>query len=550
MHFRKSAYLNDFITILREWKPHISTTTLSLVTSLFASVACNGNLWSKLYVLSATANWGFLLAMFVLVSALQFIIFTLLINRWTAKPLLAIICLLTGATVYFMHRFGVYMDAAMIRNVAETDPREVRDLLAWDMFPYFGFYVALPWLLLWRIRIKKPPLQKSWYIRPLTIIIALLVSASAFYPISKQLIPLMREQKTLRYLITPSNYIYSLLRVFVLKEQGLRPREVIGMDAIRTPRLSGEKPRLLVIMVGETHRAANWGLNGYSRLTTPKLATEEVINFRQATSCGTNTATSVPCMFSVYGRRHYDEDRIRGSESLLNVLQHAGIQALWMDNQSGCKGVCKGVDEIVMKEADDPSQCRHGECLDGVLLAGLDTALGTNSGDRILVLHMMGLHGPAYFQRYPNEYRRFTPTCDTTQLETCTHAQIVNTYDNAMLYSDHVIASVIDRLKSVSARYETALLFASDHGESLGENGLYLHSIPYAIAPDEQTHIPMILWLSPEFRTSTKLKMDCLRRRADQPASHDNLFHTVIGLMGVSTTLYDPSMDLTTGCHF
>lgn len=535
---------------LRQWRPEISTTMLALVMTLFSAVACNTAFWSKLAALpgaSAASSLGFMAAMFVLLCALQFIVFSLLINRWTAKPLLALLSLLTGATVYFMNRFGVYMDAAMIRNVFETDPREIRDLLAWDMLPYVGGYVLLPWVLLWRIRIKTPPLRRSWYVRPLALMLAVMLAAASAYPVSSQLVPLMREQKTLRYLITPSNYIYSILRVYVLKESALQPRAVIGVDAVRSPRAPGAKPRLLVLMVGETQRAANWGLNGYSRQTTPELAARAVVNFRQVSSCGTNTATSVPCMFSVYGRRHYDEDRIRNSESLLNVIQHAGVSALWLDNQAGCKGVCTGITQVAMQAADDPSKCHDGECLDGVLLAGLDKALAGQQGDLVLVMHMMGLHGPAYYQRYPADYRRFTPTCDTTRLETCSHQQIVNTYDNGMLYSDHVIASVIDRLATLSASRDTALLFVSDHGESLGENGLYLHSVPYSIAPAEQTHVPMVLWLSPTLRST--LDMACLHRRADQPASHDNLFHTVLGLMDIRTTLYEPVLDLTAACR-
>ena len=534
---------------LRRWRPEVSATTLTLATSLFSSLACNTSLWRKLADLPAVSPL-FFAGMFVLVTALQFIILSLFVNRWTAKPVLALLSLLTGASVYFMDRFGVYMDAAMIRNVFETDVREVRDLLAWDMLPYLGFYVLLPWGLLARVRIRRPPLRRSGWQPLLAVLLAALVTGGAFFTVSKTLVPLMREQKTLRYLITPSNYLYSLIRVYILGESSAsKPREPVGLDAKPLPRPAGAKPRLLLVVLGETQRAANWGLNGYSRQTTPELAARNVINYAQTTSCGTNTATSVPCMFSVYGRRHYDEDRIRGSESVLNVLQHAGQRVLWRDNQSGCKGVCKGVEELVMTDRKDPAFCHGDECFDGILLSGLDQEVRKTPGDLVVVMHLMGLHGPAYFQRYPAEFRRFTPTCDTTQLETCTHQQIVNTYDNGMLYSDHVIASMIDFLKTQAGSRDTALLFVSDHGESLGENNLYLHSIPWSIAPDTQTHVPMVLWLSPEFRQAAGLREDCLRQRAAQPASHDNLFHTVLGLMGVGTSVYESGMDLTAGCR-
>jgi lipid A ethanolaminephosphotransferase len=531
-------------------RPELSTTQLALIVSLFSSAACNGSLWGKLLALPAAGSlggWGFRAGMFVLVTALQFIILSLLLNRWTAKPLLTVMFFLTGATVYFMNRFGIYVDSAMAQNFLETDFREARDLLAWNMLPYIAAYMLLPWALLWRIRIRQPPLRKSWHHRPLALLAALAVVAVSFYPISKQLMPLMREQKTLRYLITPSNYLYSLARVTLFKPRIIQhgPRTVVAPDAVRPPQPPNHKPLLLVMVVGETTRAANWGLNGYARQTTPELAARQVINFPDVTSCGTNTATSLPCMFSIHGRRHYDEDQIRGSESVLNVLQRTGIRVLWRDNQSGCKGVCEGVEEQVTSKEDNTTLCRNGECFDEILLHGLEAEVGNTVQDMVVVLHQMGLHGPAYYQRYPQAFRRFTPTCDTTQLETCTQAQITNTYDNGVLYTDHVVAGAIDYLKTQSATRRTALIYVSDHGESLGENGMYLHSIPFSIAPSTQTHVPMVMW----FGNDLTVRDDCMRQRAQQAATHDNLFHTLLGIAGVKTSVYEAAMDLTAGCR-
>ncbi|RZU46771.1 lipid A ethanolaminephosphotransferase [Fluviicoccus keumensis] len=542
------ARLNAALSAFNRWSPEVSTTRLALYASLFSSLLCNGSLWATLQkqAVSGPAGWFFLTAMFFVVTALQFILLSVLVNRWTAKPLLAVMVFLSGASAYFMARFGIYIDAAMAQNFLETDIREVRDLLAFDMIPFIAFYIIVPWVLLWKIRISRPPLRQCWYKRPLAILAAVAVTVVAVLPISKQLVPMMREHKSIRYLITPGNYTYALIRVGLLKNQVMnRPREVIGADAVKPPRADGQKPLLMVVVVGETLRAANWGLNGYARQTTPELATRQVINFPEVTSCGTNTATSLPCMFSVYGRRHYDEDKILGTESVLNVLQHAGLRVLWRDNQSGCKGVCKGVEEQVMITRKDPALCHGDECFDEILLAGLDKEVAGTEGDMVVVLHQMGQHGPAYFQRYPDAFRRFTPTCDTTKLETCEKPHIVNTYDNAVLYTDHVVAKTIDFLKSVESTHRTALLYVSDHGESLGENGMYLHSIPYSIAPDEQKHVPMVMWLSPD----AGVNLSCLQQRARQPASHDNLFHTLLGVAGVKTSVYDAQMDLTAGCR-
>jgi len=326
-----------------------------------------------------------------------------------------------------------------------------------------------------------------------------------------------------------------------------KPKLPIEHDAMATPRAPGSRPRLLLIVLGETMRAQNWGLNGYARQTTPKLAQTGVINFPDMHSCGTSTEVSVPCMFSPFGRHDYDEAKIRAHQSLLHVLEHAGIATLWRDNQSGCKGVCEGLQIQQLDDAKKPGLCKDGRCMDEILLDDLAAQVRARPGDRVVVLHQLGSHGPAYFQRYPAQFRRFAPTCDTAELGNCSREQIVNTYDNTVLYTDHFLDRAIGTLRALPD-YDTAMIYLSDHGESLGEKGLYLHGVPYAIAPAEQTRVPMVMWFSPEFAQDRGLDLKCLRQRANGRADQDNLFPSVLGLMQVRTSVYDRSRDLFAGC--
>ena len=183
-----------------------------------------------------------------------------------------------------------------------------------------------------------------------------------------------------------------------------QPRQPIGLDAAPGPSWAQQsKPRLMVLVVGETARAANWGLNGYARQTTPELARLPVINFGAVQACGTNTEVSLPCMFAPVGRRDYNEQRIRDSQSLLHVLARAGVDVHWRDNQSGCKGVCDGLSSENVRSSNPPGLCSDGQCLDEALLADLDRRLdrlqAQRSGTQLLVLHMLGNHGPSYFRR-------------------------------------------------------------------------------------------------------------------------------------------------------
>lgn len=537
---------------LAHWRPALRTETLALLVSVLLTLLANESFWSALLAgrdPAAAATWLLVLCTGLLITAGQWFLLLLVLNRWTAKPLLMLLALLTTAAVYFMTYYHVYLDQPMLRNLLETDVKEAADLLSWKMIPWLLLGAALPMVLLTRVRLVRDRWQRALLQRAGALQLAMLVAAGSLWPVMDQLVPTLREHKELRFLVTPSNYIYSLARIASHDSKRMaRARIAVGTDATVGARTAGRKPVVLVVVIGETVRAANWGLSGYARQTTPELAAiPGLINFVDVKSCGTNTETSVPCMFSAQGRRHYDEDAIRGSESLLHVLDHAGIGVLWRDNQSGCKGVCAGLPVENFFDAKVPGLCTEGRCLDEILLSELPERIARTSGDLVIVLHTMGNHGPAYYQRYPAEFRRFVPTCDSTDLGSCPRADVVNSYDNAILYTDHVLASAIALLAG-SASHDSALLYVSDHGESLGENNIYLHSLPYAIAPDTQTRVPMVLWLSPGLTAAAGIDRACMAARAQQPASHDNLFHTVLGLLDVQTAVYDRTLDLGAGC--
>ncbi len=395
------------------------------------------------------------------------------------------------------------------------------------------------------------PWPRAFAIRLSLLTCALVVLVGALLSVFQSMSSLMRNHKEVRYLATPANMIWSVGTVLVADVRSAQmPRRPIGLDAQPGPSWTPEsRPRLLVLVVGETVRSANWGLNGYSRQTTPQLATLPVMNFGHMTSCGTNTEVSLPCMFAPVGRRHYDETLIRSSESLLHVLQRAGVQVHWRDNQSGCKGVCDGLSSDSVHELNVPGLCEDGRCLDEGLLSGLDRRLERAHGVQLLVLHQLGNHGPSYFRRYPAAFAKFHPACEQDDLQRCSREEIVNAYDNALLYTDHLLASAIAKLQAHAGKVDSALLYVSDHGESLGEKGLFLHGLPYAIAPADQTHVPMVMWSTPGFTGTTQIDPDCLRQRATQPAAHDHLFHTLLGLLDVRTALYDSALDLAHGCR-
>ena len=504
--------------------------------------------------MQAPQTWLFGAALLVMLVCLHYLVVAPFAWGRLIKPLLALLLVVVACATYFMQAFGVVLDPGMMRNVLHTDVAESRELLSLRLFTHLLLYAGLPLFLLWRVRLQPRPWVRTLAWRLGSMLLAVAVLVGTLLAVYQPLSALMRNQRELRYLVTPGNLLWSLSVVVATGTRiAAMPRQVIGEDARAGPRLAARtRPLLVVLVVGETARAANWGLNGYARQTTPQLAQRPVISFAHVTSCGTNTEVSLPCMFAPVGRRDYDEGRVHGSQSLLHVLARAGVGVDWLDNQSGCKGVCEGLPVQEVVQLDVPGLCQHGRCLDESLLAGLPERLARSAakpGSQLMVLHMLGNHGPSYFRRYPPAFEQFKPACQQDDLARCSQGEIVNAYDNALLYTDHVLAQLLDSLKARSQQVDSVVLFVSDHGESLGEKGLYLHGLPYAIAPDVQKQVPMLMWFSPGLSGADLPDLACLRQRALAPAAHDHLFHTLLGLLDVQTRLYEPAWDLLQPCR-
>lgn len=551
---RSLAALISFAQRLAVGRVVLSIEGVLLLASLFFALFCNTLFLSGMlagYDMAKPASWLLGGSLFVVLVAVHFVLLGLVATRWTTKPLLAVLFVATAFAVHFMTRYKVYLDTAMLRNVLATDVREARDLLTWSLIPQLLLFAAIPLWVLSRLRLQQRTLGRALLVRAGTLVLALVVAGGAVFANFQDLASLMRNNRELRFLVTPANYLYSLTQVARSQaKEAERVREPVGADAVPGAGWGGrKKPVVMVMVLGETARAANWGLSGYARQTTPELAGEAgIINFADVTSCGTDTETSLPCIFSPWGRRDYQETRIRSSESVLDVVARAGFRVVWVDNQSGCKGVCNGVESIRPDPAKSPAACAGGECQDGALVESLKQLVSETPGNLMIVLHQMGNHGPAYFKRYPDEFKQFTPACEDPDLPKCSGDSIVNAYDNAIRYTDHVVASLVRTLRD-HAGHDSALLYVSDHGESLGEKGLFLHGVPYKIAPDVQTKVPMVMWFSSGFPASFALDDRCIGKVATTPLSHDHIFHTLLGLLDVKTSVYAREMDFSATCR-
>ncbi|PNS08566.1 putative membrane-associated metal-dependent hydrolase [Lysobacter silvestris] len=525
--------------------------TVLLLCAAWLLAFANFSAWKLLVALDPgrLPHWLFLPCLGVLLAMTILVLLLPLSFKWAIKPWLVIVLLCAGAAAFFMDDFGAVVDRHTLRSVFETNSREAGEWLSWRMAWKIGATGALPALLVLWTRIEWRPFPRELWSRVKLILMVIALSAVAIGIGGRGVASSLRNQRELGHVINPIA-IASGLVAYVDNARPQAPIVVqpLGRDATRLPTTAGAKPQVLVFIAGESARAASWGLSGYARQTTPRLAALAAVNFADVRSCGTDTAVSLPCMFSDLGRKDFSERGALARENALDVLTHAGVDVAWFDNNTGDKGVAKRVHETDLQNSSDPAWCSGRNCFDGILVDALKKTLADTHGDRVIVLHVKGSHGPAYYQRYPAEFERFTPVCRSNQLQTCTPEQIRNAYDNSILYTDAVIASVIDTLQGDPA-IDGAVLYASDHGESLGESGLYLHGAPYAFAPDVQTHIPMVMWMSAGFRQRDGTDAACVTHQAALPWSHDNIFDALLGMMQVRSSAYRPQLDPLHACR-
>ncbi len=468
------------------------------------------------------------------------IFLTLLSSRYTTKPIIIILLLISSFTTYFMNTYDVVIDDSMVRNALQTDIHESLDLINAKLILYILFLGILPSYLVYKTKILYHDPLKEFRSKIKMIFFSLAVIVMSFFTFSKFYTSFFREYKILRFYTNPTYWIYST--GWYIQDKYKSKNKIfkqIGLDA----KIKKNSPRKIVFMiVGEAARADHFSLNGYTKKTNPKLQDEDIINFSKMYSCGTSTAHSVPCMFSIYTRKNYSYEKAQYTENVLDVLKHTKkVSILWRDNNSDSKGVALRVQYENYKNPKNNPVCDE-ECRDIGMLVGLDKFIRKHKNkDILIILHQMGNHGPAYYKRYTKAYKIFTPVCKTNQLQECSKESINNAYDNALRYTDNFLYKTIELAKKYK-NADTAVLYMSDHGESLGEKGIYLHGLPYFIAPDAQIHIGSFLWLNNKFQKD--LDISKIKEKKDKKLSHDYLFHTLLGLFDVQTKVYDKKLDI------
>ncbi|MPW36143.1 phosphoethanolamine transferase [Vibrio sp. B1Z05] len=483
----------------------------------------------------ADGNSGFVISAGVLLVAVHALFFSLLGGRFFTKALLILGFFIGASAAYFSWTYGVVVDKTMLQNMIQTDTAEAFGLLSTQLVIVMVIFAVVPALFIYKVSLNYRSLFVESRAKLISILLSVVIILLTLLAYSANYASFFREYKSVRYYSAPLFPIYSAGKYFKGDHKDLlKPADQmqnVAPDAKIVHKVK-DTHELIVLIVGETGRADHFSLNGYPRETNPLLSKRKgVISFSKMTSCGTSTAVSVPCMFSSDTRTQFSSKSIYNKLNALDTLKDNNVAVLWRDNNSSSKGVAERVEYQSFKSPDTNTIC-DPECRDTGMLVGLDDYVSQHPNqDIVVVLHSMGSHGPEYYKRYPARFEKYTPVCKGNQLNKCSSEEIINAYDNTMLFTDYFIDQSIDWLDTYSKQYRTALLYISDHGESLGEDDIYLHGMPYAFAPEVQKHVAAITWLN----DSSPFKYKDVVKNKDLPFSQDNFYCSVLSLLEVQT---------------
>ncbi len=538
----------------------VSPVSLISLCVIYMIIVDNNTFWSSLIHVINLSGMGMYLFLFACASfifSVCFSFFAVFGVGWLLKPLIVIVLIIASITAYYMDAYGTIFNDVMVQNIFETNIHEATELFDEAIFFHVFIFGILPAIFISFVKVSSRKIFQAISIRLVAIIIVIAIAGLSIYSSYKNFSFIFRQNKEISFFVNP---VFPLRAVYRYYEKQYHARnnhfEKVFNDAYRINQLDTsvvtthkKNKNIFILVVGETARAHNFHLDGYSRQTTPELEKRKVINFSHVRSCGTATAVSVPCMFSDLNHANFDDNKARSRQNLLDALRIAGINVLWRENNPDCKGVCDRIKTDGYKDIYVDKLCHNGRCFDEALFHGLDAYIRNLKDDAVIVLHTQGSHGPAYYRRYPEAFKKFLPECRSSNVQNCKDKEVINAYDNTILYTDYFLAKIIDYLKENPVTKNSAMLYLSDHGESLGEKGVYLHGLPYFVAPVYQTHIPMVLWLSKGFLESKRLNENCMREKSNIHYSQDNILHSILGIMDVRAKRYNASLDIFASCR-
>jgi glucan phosphoethanolaminetransferase (alkaline phosphatase superfamily) len=495
--------------------------------------------------LVAVKQNGFLLmdcSRFIFEFALQFFLLTLFLfccsfHKKIFKIAVFILLILATVFAFFYNRFSTIIDQRIIANALDNlhDTSNVIDI--YGLILYLFFYLLLPFFFICKFEITPKKDKKTISILAIIFIIFAITLSRFNHEVRKAA---LTSHPPISLIDSIAQY-FDDFHPLIHNKQKLKPiTEIIHDAKINSHKIADLK---VVLIIGESARAKNFAIDGYKRNTTPHLIQQNnLLSFNDVKPCSNLTRLSVTCMLSFNGSKkmQYEIEQ----ESIIKLFAHLGFTTAWLSSQKAF-----GDDNSLMILGMQSQRYLFGNSIskkiggkqiyDEYLLDFLSEEIAGKK-DNFVVLHTQGSHF-IFNDRYPEEFKKFTPTCDNINPRRCKREALVNSYDNTVLYTDFFIAKAIEQLKDKNA----ILFYVSDHGQFLGENGIYYHGNSGDIAHPEHI-VPMFLWMSDSLIKNKfyRQKFKNAQQKINQKLSHDNLFDSLLNCSGIDSKAFNRRLSL------
>lgn len=474
-------------------------------------------------------------------------IFSILFTKRTTKVLSTLILVINAASLYYMNLYKIQIDVYMLINVFETNLKEASDIIGVGLIKSILLLGLLPSVIFtYFIAIEEDSFRAKKRIKFWLYQLLFLAVFSIFsYNYKKEYGFLLSIRRRVFNYTIPINYIGNLGRFVYIKTKGLiLSRNIIDISSGSklNKKFTSNRKNLIILVVGESARSQNFSLNGYERNTNEPLKDYNILSFKNVSSCGTATAHSIPCIFSHLDRKRFTILEGKKYENLLDIFNKLNFDVRWRSNNGDCKGVCNRVSYLSTNGLDINGY-------DQSIIRSLHSEIKKLSkNNTIIVINQRGSHDP-YNKRYPKEFEIYKPTCDT-DIGGCSIEELINVYDNSIYYSSYNLKQILDILSKDLKDYNTMLLYVSDHGDGFGEDGVWTHGMPYSEATDYVKKVPLLLWFSDNFVDEFKIDKKCLTNKINDNLSHDNIFHSMLGLFDIENEYYDENLDIFKSCRY
>lgn len=456
-----------------------------------------------------------LIILMLLVNSFVFYLIFFL-SRFVGKFLLVLFFIINAIAVYFINTYSVIIDESMIGNVLNTNYQESSSFFSIKLILYIILLGFIPSIYIIKVKIINVTFRRFI----ITSSLSLLFILTLVFGNGSNWLWIDENSKTLGGLAMPWSYTVNISLFYIHKHKA-NEKEILLPNAT----IKDNKKSVVVLVIGESARSQNFSLYGYDKNTNPLLSKTPKLFHFNATSCATYTTEGVRCILE-----HANTNKLY--EILPNYLYRNNVEVIWRTTNWGEPPV--HIKNYQTRSALKPNCKGEGCNYDEILLNGLKEQIVASTKNKILiVLHTSTSHGPTYNKKYPPQFESFKPVCNSVELGNCSQTELINAYDNTIVYTDYILSELIKNLKQLQD-YNSAMIFVSDHGESLGENNLYMHGLPISIAPKEQYDIPFIVWVSDG---SKQLK-------PNKTLTQNHVFHSVLNFLNIQSPVYNEEMNI------